>query len=158
MSPSIRNLMPSRGRPRDVRERTQRTKRAVTTSIVVLFLGSAAVYLAFHLPVLRERTVSGHVRCSSGAEVAGVWVVVVVGDRTMSGYADVRPRPLNTPYNFFTRTVRAEVYSLHVGCGGTAGHWATQIYSDDLRASSVDMICFDRRTDPRYGTCASEPA
>jgi hypothetical protein len=130
-----------------------RVARWISTGLAASLVALLGLYLWTRLPVVVPREVSGEARCSSGEQVQGVWVKVVIGDQTTSGFADLRPPTATRDAAAFSRTVKGTRYVLHVGCGGTRRQWELQAYSPTLEVSQTRLVCFDRSTDARYETC-----
>jgi len=100
-----------------------------------------------------QMVVGGNVSCASGNPVAGVWAEATHG----SGFAFIRLNSAGSTFSYLYPLQGSESYTLHVGCGGTAKHWAVSI--DDAPKVSGrrnSFVCNDIRDEPGYGTCTTE--
>lgn len=78
-------------------------------------------------------TVSGTVRCPSGAAVAGVWVQSTGGG---SKFASRWAQPGAATVNGYSATVNSGMVELHVGCGGTSSSWGSDQWTPRISVSS----------------------
>lgn len=85
------------------------------------------------------QTVTGRVRCESGAPVVGMWID---SSGSNSGWADLTPDADN--FTAFSREVGADAdYQLHVGCGGTSETWGAAYFSEFVMESGLSFVCAD---------------
>ncbi|HEY6731028.1 MAG TPA: CHAP domain-containing protein [Solirubrobacterales bacterium] len=78
-------------------------------------------------------TISGTVRCPSGAKVVGVWVQSSGGG---SKFASRSGYPGNSTINGYSASVNPGSVELHIGCGGSEASWASDQYTTKVTASS----------------------
>lgn len=78
-------------------------------------------------------TISGTVRCPSGAKVTGVWVQSSGGGSRFAGRWGY---PGNATVNGYTATVNPGAVELHVGCGGTEAKWASDQWTSRVTATA----------------------
>jgi transcriptional regulator with XRE-family HTH domain len=109
-------------------------------------------------------TVTGSVICESGRHVVGVWIAASAG-QSDSGFAHLGPPnpsgisfPIGAQGTYSYLLPHGGSYAVHVGCGGTAHHWASINYSPLLSSPSAHLRCNDPttsagETSPR-GRCA----
>ena len=96
-------------------------------------------------------SISGHVYCTDGQAVEGVWVAANSGG---SGWASWGVAG-STDYAWFSYTLpNGGSYSVHVGCGGSPSRWNTANYSVTVSASGYEFWCWDNPNDGSlYRTC-----
>jgi hypothetical protein len=127
--------------------------------IAVALLASEA-YVASHGSTL----VTGSVVCESGRPVVGVWIAASTG-QSDSGFAHLGPPgssgvsyPIGSAGTYSFRLAHGGSYAVHVGCGGTAHHWASSNYSPLLSNPAVQLRCDDpiasARKPGRRGKCS----
>jgi len=104
------------------------------------------------LPTPEPRTVTGSVRCSSGAAVVGVWVE---GRSGGSWWADdFTPLTTNPSTASFVKLLpHGGQYQVRIGCGGTPADWRTTNYSQYVDDGHHDFICDDPDNSEIPGTC-----
>lgn len=94
--------------------------------------------------------VSGSLTCSSGNRVVGVWVQGK--SKRAEGWAKMTSLPNGeTRYSYVLP--RGEIYSLHIGCGGTAQDWAVDPHTAEVSGNRNSFDCFDVQALPRYKFC-----
>ncbi len=87
--------------------------------------------------------VTGTVICESGRPVVGVWIAASTGQRD-SGWAHLGANyPTGSTVTYSYQLGGTQLYSVHVGCGGTTSDWASKNYSPQLRTRSVTLRCDD---------------
>lgn len=110
--------------------------------------------------------IHGSVVCESGRAVVGMWIVASAS-KADSGSANLgtsasangghQPRS-RAVYSFLLR--HGGRYAAHVGCGGTAKHWASASNSPLLSGVTNNLVCRDPVTGspegggPPTGSCA----
>jgi len=138
------------------------SRRRPAAGVIVAICPTQAVRasVALILRVSPRRDLAGHVRCTSGANVSGVWVfepgLPEVGDFAQP----VRPGPDGSPV-FEARVLDRPAYQFHVGCGGSRIEWKVKGYSDTISADTpVNLVCDDTRisaSPPYTATCTNQP-
>jgi len=78
-------------------------------------------------------TISGTVRCPSGAAVVGIWVQSSGGG---SRFASRWGYPGNAAVAGYSASVNSGAVELHVGCGGSPSNWASDQWTPRLTASA----------------------
>jgi hypothetical protein len=118
---------------------------------LVVTIGFSAGWFRTSNPA-QPRQVHGTVTCRSGDSVVGVWIQTRLGSD--SGWADTVPiSPDSARYEY---VLSEGVYALHVGCGGTDKHWASDNRSAFVDGAKHDFVCIDRpaaRPHTSYGLC-----
>ena len=84
--------------------------------------------------------VTGSVQCTSGKPVEGVWVNSSGGGSGWAGHLTGRDATVwyfryPAAHGTFSTTPGSTI-SIHVGCGGTTGQWASDNWTDGVAASS----------------------
>jgi len=100
--------------------------------------------------------VTGHVQCTSGAPVVGVYVDTGTSARGFASFDAVESR---SAANFAYSVLGGRSYSVHVGCGGTPSAWATDNRSDDVTGTAHSFICADGQAvteRSHYGVCRGQ--
>ena len=113
--------------------------RRAATVAAVLVVAVVGVWLGV---MLRPAVLSGTVRCTSGAEVTGVWVDTQDADAWFA----TRAAPLDgtTPFRKkLYRTTPDQPFRLNVGCGGTTRRWGRTLTSVPVTGRHVDLVCVD---------------
>lgn len=94
-------------------------------------------------------TVTGSVACESGRPIVGVWIAASTGQGD-SGYAHLGPPgglgisyPAGAAGSYSYRLPHQGSYAVHVGCGGSARHWASSNYSPLLSSRTAHLHCAD---------------
>jgi hypothetical protein len=113
--------------------------------------------------------ITGSVVCQSGRPIVGVWIAASTGQGD-SDYAHLGPlnltdssSPIGSEGTYSYRLPQGGTYSVHVGCGGTSAHWASNNYSPLLSSRTARLHCDDptaastNRAIPR-GRCTAGPA
>jgi hypothetical protein len=92
---------------------------------------------------------TGSVVCESGRPVVGVWIAASAGQKD-SGFAHLGPPnpsgisyPIGSTGTYSYLLPHGGTYAVHVGCGGTAAHWASANYSPLLSSWTVHLLCDD---------------
>lgn len=123
--------------------RFSRSPLLLTTGGILI----TVMLIAAILTVLRYQSdqvpIQGHVVCTSGSNVVGVWVASADGK---GNFATLRTDP-HEPGSYFLGSVSAFPYSLHVGCGGTSRDWGVEARSPELTLTAVDLACDDSTVD-----------
>jgi hypothetical protein len=140
---------PSHGRPRQRVVAAVLRKATVAFVIAVVLLG-ILVYVLLHIVYDQSGlTVTGSVTCESGRPVVGVWIAASTG-QSGSGYAHLGPPgtsgisyPIGATGTYSYRLPHGGTYAVHVGCGGTAQHWASSNYSPLLSSPTAHLECAD---------------
>jgi transcriptional regulator with XRE-family HTH domain len=158
---------------RSVSEQTPAsTPRAALARLPVVAAGAVAVVLALlaislyglPLPGSSSSLVTGSVACAEGRPVVGVWIAAATGQRD-SGFAHLGPAraagvnfAAGSTVTYSYLLPHGGSYAVHVGCGGTAAHWAASDFSPLLSESTVNLRCdypgaaVARGTEPTRGT------
>jgi surface antigen len=110
------------------------TERSGSSYLVRIALAALAM-LALALPAAADAavTVSGTVRCATGAKVVGVWVQSSGGG---SRFAERWGFPGNVSVNGYRATVNSGSVELHVGCGGEPSKWASDQWTPKVTVSA----------------------
>lgn len=146
----------------DARRAPRLNKRlALTAGTVVVLLaggGLAALHIARGSPTSDNRaaTVSGQVRCASGARVVGIYLD---SGTPHSGFASFHPGDVASVASYAYSVPKGREYSVHVGCGGTPAAWATDDRSDGVSGRTYSFVCDDQLALARhshYGTCREQ--
>lgn len=94
-------------------------------------------------------TVTGSIVCESGRQIVGVWIAASTG-QSDSGYAHLGPPnptgtsfPVGSTGTYSYLLPHGGSYAVHVGCGGSAAHWASRNYSPLLSSRTADLRCDD---------------
>lgn len=102
--------------------------------------------------------ITGVVTCESGRQVVDVWIAASSG-QSASGYAHLGPpdisgisSPVGPTASFTYLLADGGSYAAHVGCGGTAQHWASKNYSPLLSQPNVRLRCYDPVREAPPGT------
>ena len=102
------------------------------------------------------QTVSGQVRCISGAEVAGVYISVV-GGSSASDWAQWTADRAEPSHASYARVVPAGAhYAVHVGCGRDGSAWRTDNWSSPISGETHTLVCDDQLAlikGAHYGSC-----
>lgn len=92
---------------------------------------------------------TGSVVCESGRPIVGVWIAASTG-QSDSGFAHLGPPgasgisyPIGATGTYSYRLPHGGTYAVHVGCGGTAQHWASSNYSPLLSGPTAHLLCHD---------------
>jgi len=99
-------------------------------------------------------TISGTVRCPSGAKVVGVWVQSSGGG---SRFASRWGYPGNATVSGYAAAVNPGSIELHVGCGGSEASWASDQWTPKVTASAgrnLNAICSGPAGTSRKVACA----
>ncbi len=99
-------------------------------------------------------TVSGTVRCMTGAKVVGVWVQSTGGG---SKFATRWAQPGAGSVSGYSAKVNSGSVELHVGCGGETSEWDSDQWTPRARISSsrgLNALCSGRAGTFRRVTCA----
>ena len=134
-------------------DRAVHRKERAFTYVALATVVAAAVLLVINLPSLRLSDINGLVRCMSGARVAGVFIhnsTEVDGSFAEAQLAAADPSRAN-----FRASIRAQRYSVDVGCGYDAkNNWLVSSQSAWF-ASTVhpSLACYDNKGDVRYRRC-----
>ena len=147
------------------RAAASRWRAAVIVPLTVVALLTVGAYVVSQIVNGQHSvTVTGSVVCESGRHVVGVWIAASAG-QSDSGFAHLGPSnpagtsfPIGTQGTYSYRLPHGGSYAVHVGCGGTAEHWASRNYSPLLSSPTAHLRCNDPTTpagaaSPR-GTCA----
>lgn len=119
--------------------------------VVVCSLVAICIALAGTLPVGQQQTVSGHINCSSGAAIVGIWVDASNGG---SGWAVWTPQPGQPSSASYKYTLPAGgKFAVNVGCGGTPAKWATNNKSASTYGPTRDFVCYGIPGRPQSQTC-----
>ena len=100
--------------------------------------------------------VSGHVQCTSGAPVVGVYVET---GTSVQGFASFDAAQSRSVASFAYSVPSDHPYSVHVGCGGTPSAWATDNRSDDVMGAVHSLVCADGQAvaeHSHYGVCRDQ--
>lgn len=119
--------------------------------LIVAALLAIGAYAVSHIDH-GSSTVTGSVVCESGRPVVGVWIAASAG-QSDSGYAHVGPSdssgtsyPIGPAGTYSYLLPHGGPYAVHVGCGGTAAHWASRSYSPLLSSRTAHLRCDDPTT------------
>jgi surface antigen len=116
---------------------------------------AAALTLALAAPGnAASVTVSGTVRCMTGAKVVGVWVQSTGGG---SKFASRWAQPRAASVNGYSARVNSGSIELHVGCGGSTSEWDSDQWTPRARITSsrgLNALCSGRAGVFRKVTCA----
>lgn len=137
-------------------------KRSVNpwiAAILALVVAAGLVVYGEHwLSQALPENITGSVVCQSGRPVVGVWIAASSGQGD-SGFAHLGPpgavgfsHPIGPAGTYSYRLPHGGSYAVHVGCGGSASHWASRNYSPLLSGRTVSLRCADRATS--QGNCA----
>jgi len=141
------------------RQRTGFFRLAVMVPVIaVVLLATAAYSLSQTLGAPGSVMVTGSVVCESGRPVAGVWIAASTG-QVDSGFAHLGPPstsgtsyPIGASGTYSYRLPHGGSYAVHVGCGSTAGHWASRNYSPLLSSPTTHLRCDDPSSPSRHAT------
>ena len=104
-------------------------------------------------------TASGSVTCESGRPVVGVWIAAANG-QSESGFAHLGPPdpstfsyPIGSSGTYSFLLTHGGKYAVHVGCGGSAGHWTSRDYSPLLSGRTAHLRCSDPTAPAVTGEC-----
>lgn len=105
----------------------------------------AATVTIYKFVAPTDYTASGTLRCTTGANVVQVYVVSTEGDRAVGNVEPVSnaTEVTSAAAMFSYHLPNGGSYRLHVGCGDTAGQWATANYSVLLHGLDVSVGCND---------------
>jgi TIR domain len=124
--------------------------------LIVVALITAGFYVAGHV-AHGSFTATGSVSCESGRPVVGVWIAASGGQRD-SGFAHLGPPnpvgpsyPIKATGTYSYQLLHGGSYAVHVGCGGSAGHWASKNYSPLISGPAAHLHCDDPTTAPVHG-------
>ena len=106
------------------------------------FVASALLVMLAPPAAADSERIEGHIGCINSQHPVGVWVQA---KDSKSGWADIHmPVYLGSlskvDYSYLLD--RGGEYQVHVGCGGTPDHWASDIHSDDV-SGSHNFLCND---------------
>ena len=142
----------SKQSPRKPRWRAWRTNSwaiAICAPLIVAALIAIASYARARFTHSGAIIVTGSVMCESGRQVVGIWIAASTG-QSDSGYAHLGPpNPTGTSYPIGSTGTYSYLlphggsYAVHVGCGGSAAHWASSNYSPLLHSRTADLRCDD---------------
>jgi hypothetical protein len=121
----------------------------IGTPLIVAALIAIGSYARARITHSGVTTVTGSVVCESGRQVVGVWIAASSG-QSDSGYAHLAPPsptgvsyPIGSIGTYSYRLPHGGTYAVHVGCGGSAAHWASRNYSPLLSGRTANLRCHD---------------
>ncbi len=155
------------GKPRWLRAISNAWTIAIGAPLIVALI-LAGIKLVGGSPPAKSGSViiRGSVMCESGRAVVGMWIAASASEAdsgaailgaSASSHRGRQPRS-RTVYSFLLR--HGGRYAAHVGCGGTAAHWASANYSPLLSGGTNNLVCRDPVTAspegeaPPTGSCA----
>ncbi|MFJ5035805.1 chitinase [Streptomyces sp. NPDC088560] len=95
--------------------------------------------------------ITGQLYCESGRPIVGVWVQTAKsGDSRFAAWRGIGD---GATADWWTDLPSNEPYSLHVGCGGTPGQWATENKTQGYSGHHNSFNCMDVAGDRKYGIC-----
>lgn len=109
-------------------------------------IGTLAAALALLLSVTivtaapAHASVSGHVTCSDGSGVMGVYITKTSGSGS-SGWANVWPVGSNNVQYAYDQLGPGAGHYVSVGCGGSPGNWDVATYGPTVYGDYYDYIC-----------------
>ncbi|MFJ9907491.1 hypothetical protein ACIRVK_32170 [Streptomyces sp. NPDC101152] len=117
-----------------------RRKRALALAAAGAALVTGAMTTA--TAASASTTVSGSLSCVSGNAVEGVWVAA---NSSSSGWAILSAASGSaSSVSWHYSLNNGGTYYIHVGCGGSPSHWATNNYSSTVSGNSLTgVICYD---------------
>jgi hypothetical protein len=122
---------------------------AICASLIAAALIAIGSYAKARITHSGITTVTGSVVCESGRQVVGVWIAASSG-QSDSGYAHLGPPnptgnsyPIGSSGTYSYLLPHGGTYAVHVGCGGSAAHWASRNYSPLLSGRTADLRCDD---------------
>jgi hypothetical protein len=125
---------------------------AICAPLLVAALIAIGSYATARINHSGDTTVTGSVVCESGRQIVGVWIAASTG-QSDSGYAHLgAPNFTGTSYPIGSTGTYSYLlphggsYAVHVGCGGSAAHWASRNYSPLLSSRTADLRCDDPTT------------
>jgi hypothetical protein len=124
--------------------------------IVVAILAGIHFFSAKPAATGHALVLNGWVVCDSGRSVVGIWIAASSGGSD-SGPANLgssgsasRSHPGSAvSYTYLLR--HGGTYSVHVGCGDTAAHWASTSYSPLISGATAHLHCRDPESKPIDG-------
>ena len=138
--------------PRKARWRAALTNSwtiAICAPLIVAALIAIRSYATARINHSGVTIVTGSVVCGSGRKIVGVWIAASTG-QSDSGYAHLGPPdptgtslPIGSTGTYSYLLPHGGSYAVHVGCGGSAAHWASRNYSPLLSSRTADLRCDD---------------
>jgi hypothetical protein len=143
-----------------------RPSRARTSSRVGIgLLAAVTVIVAFfvvpgHLPhSAQEHSISGLVRCESGADIAGMYILDQTDAKHNGFVVSLNVIPATAAHPQETRftydSLLGSDFIAHVGCGHIGNRWAVTANSPSISATYTELVCSDEdRESADFGKCA----